>query len=167
MYIIHPSQHTGEAAYRQSDILQNNSISIHEARNYSLVWDTQRCRCDHHHTASNCVSHMMRFINHDPDPAAKHNSQHQAWNMQITHQNICRVHSHALVWLQPSQEQWHGLLQMCVLLNFLANVGLWGKLLLFLRSVDGDHIWKGCHWPLFALGIPVEHDLDFDTQHSL
>lgn len=42
-----------------------------------------------------------------------------------------------------------------------------GKFLLLLGHVDGDHIGQRGHGPLLALGVPVEHDLDLDTQHSL
>ena len=33
--------------------------------------------------------------------------------------------------------------------------------------MDGDQIRQWCHWPHLALGIPVEHDLDLDTKHTL
>ncbi len=38
------------------------------------------------------------------------------------------------------------------------------KFLLFHGNVDGDHMRNGCHRPLFTLGIPLKHDLDFDTE---
>lgn len=52
-------------------------------------------------------------------------------------------------------------------LGFLSYMRLVGKLLLFLGHVDGHHIGQRGHRSLLALGVPVEHDLDLDTQHSL
>nr|GMC58955.1 vacuolar protein sorting-associated protein 2 homolog 1 [Ipomoea batatas] len=42
-----------------------------------------------------------------------------------------------------------------------------GILFFFLWGVNSNKIWEGSHWALLSLGVPVKHDLDLDSKHSL
>nr|GMD86244.1 vacuolar protein sorting-associated protein 2 homolog 1 [Ipomoea batatas] len=42
-----------------------------------------------------------------------------------------------------------------------------GILFFFLWRVNSNKIWEGSHWALLSLGVPVKHDLDLDSKHSL